>query len=124
MIPVSGPAGSQAKAPTTCFSANPHYPREPRMSLFTLVSSLLRPTTTAQRVQRQRPRTRLNLETLEDRRLLSGFHGSGLDDVQPVEVEHSGASLDTPSVMRGLDDNTLGIGVLDFDRLHIVEAGA
>ena len=87
------------------------------MSLFTLVSSLLRPNTTAQRVQRQRPRTRLNLETLEDRRLLSGFHGSGhgFDDVQPVEIEHTGTSLDTPSVTRGLDDNTISVSTGSHD---------
>jgi hypothetical protein len=81
--------------------------RELTMSLFTLVSSLLRPTTTTSRVQRQRPRTRLNLEALEDRRLLS--HGFGLDDLQHVEVERPEPAGDTPSLNRGLDDSSLGV---------------
>jgi hypothetical protein len=84
------------------------------MSLITLVSSLLRPTTVSQRAVRGQPRIRLNLETLEDRRLLSGCHGSGLDDSAPVEIEHPVTSSDTPSVTRGLDDNSVSVsGVSD-----------
>jgi hypothetical protein len=58
------------------------------MSLFTLISSLLRPTTTASRAPRQPPRTRPSLETLEDRRLLSGL-GEGV----PVQLERLSAPV-------------------------------
>jgi hypothetical protein len=118
MYLVSGSNKYKAKGPDNFLRPQPSNHRESAMSLFTLVSSLLRPTTPAQRVQRQGPRTRLNLEALEDRRLLS--HGFGLDDVQPVEIERPEPSGDTPSLSRGLDDtaalsrglddNTLGSG--------------
>jgi hypothetical protein len=102
MILMSGPSNSKANDLDLILRPPPFNPRELTMSLFTLASSLLRPTSTASRVQRQRPRTRLNLEALEDRRLLS--HGFGLDDLQRVEVERPEPAGDTPSVSREVLD--------------------
>jgi hypothetical protein len=73
-------------------------------SLFTLLSSLLRPAVASQRATSPRRRTRLNLETLEDRRLLSGFHGGRLGEVEPVEIEHTPTMVGTAVVIRPVDD--------------------
>ena len=115
MYLVSGSNKYKANGPDNFLRPQPSNYRESAMSLFTLVR--FAPTTPAQRVQRQRPRTRLNLEALEDRRLLS--HGFGLDDVQPVEIERPEPSGDTPSVSRGLDDTAAVSRGLDDNTIHL-----
>jgi hypothetical protein len=84
-------------------------------SLFTLLSSLVRPTAVTPRVTPRKARTRLNLETLEDRRLLSGFHGSGHGEVEPVEIEHTPLPVGTVAVTQPI--NVLGNSTITIDDL-------